>query len=47
MLQAIKQISPGDPTIMISTGVCAHISSKILHDKGCSAFPQGVQQATH
>jgi hypothetical protein len=33
-LQAIKQISSGDPAIMISIGVGAPISSKVLHDKG-------------
>jgi hypothetical protein len=47
MLQAIKQISPGDPVIMISIGACACISSKVLRDKGCSARSQGVQQAAH
>jgi hypothetical protein len=46
-LQANKQISPGDPTIMISIGACARVSSKTLRDKGCSARSQGVQQATH
>jgi hypothetical protein len=46
-LQAIKQISPGDPAIMISIGACARISSKRLRDKCCSARPQGVQQAAH
>jgi hypothetical protein len=47
MLQAIKQISPGDPAIMISIGARAHVSSKALRDKGCSARLQGVQQAAH
>jgi hypothetical protein len=37
-LQANKQISPGDPAIMISIGACVHISFKTLHDKGCSTF---------
>jgi hypothetical protein len=32
-----KQISYGDPPIMISIRVCARVSSKSLHDKGCSA----------
>jgi hypothetical protein len=36
MLQAIKQISHRDSTIMISIGARAHISSKALRDKGCS-----------
>jgi hypothetical protein len=42
-LQANKQISPGDPTIMISIGVGTRLSSKVLRDKGCSACSQGVQ----
>jgi hypothetical protein len=46
-LQAIKQISPGDPAIMISIEACACISSKALHDKGCSTRSQGVQQVAH
>jgi hypothetical protein len=46
-LQANKQISPDDPTIMISIGAGTPISSKALHDKGCSARSQGVQQAAH
>jgi hypothetical protein len=46
-LQAIKQISPGDPAIMISIGACARISSKALRDKGCSTRSQGVWQAGH
>jgi hypothetical protein len=36
-LQAIKQISHGDPAIMISIGARARVSSKALRDKGCSA----------
>jgi hypothetical protein len=44
-LQAIKQISHGDPAIINSIGACARISSKALRDKGCSARSQGVQQA--
>jgi hypothetical protein len=46
-LQANKHISPGDPAIMISIGVRAHVSSKTLGDKGCSARSQGVQQVAH
>jgi hypothetical protein len=46
-LQAIKQISPGDPTIKISIGACARVSSKALCDKGCSARSQGMQEAAH
>jgi hypothetical protein len=46
-LQAIKQISPGDPAIMISIWARARVSSKALCDKGCSALSQGVQQVGH
>jgi hypothetical protein len=46
-LQAIKQISSGDPAIMISIRARAHISFKALRDKGCSARSQGVQQVAH
>jgi hypothetical protein len=46
-LQAIKQISPDDPAIMIFIGTRAHVSSKALRDKGCSARSQDMQQATH
>jgi hypothetical protein len=46
-LQANKQISPGDPAIMISIGAGSRISSKALRDKCCSARSQGVQQAAH
>jgi hypothetical protein len=46
-LQANKQISPGDPAIMISIGANTPMSSKALCDKGCSARSQGVQQAAH
>jgi hypothetical protein len=46
-LQAIKQISTEDSAIMIFIGACAHVSSKALRDKGCSARSQGVQQAAH
>jgi hypothetical protein len=46
-LQAIKQISPGDPAIMISIETRARVSSKALRDKGCFARAQGVQQAAH
>jgi hypothetical protein len=47
MLQAIKQISIGDPAIMISIGAHARISSKALRDKAFSARSQGVQQVVH
>jgi hypothetical protein len=46
-LQAIKQISSGDPAIMISIRVRARVSSKALCDKACSARSQGVQQTAH
>jgi hypothetical protein len=46
-LQVIKQISPDDLAIMISTGTRARISSKALRDKGCSARSQGMQQVAH
>jgi hypothetical protein len=46
-LQAIKQISPGDLTIMIFIGARARISSKALRDKGYSACLQDVQQVAH
>jgi hypothetical protein len=46
-LQANKQISPGDPTIMISIGAGTRISSNALRYKGCSARSQGVQQVAH
>jgi hypothetical protein len=46
-LQANKQISSGDPAIMISIANVAPVSSKPLCDKGCSARSQGVQQAAH
>jgi hypothetical protein len=46
-LQAIKQISPSDPTIMISIWARARESSKALRDKGCSTLSQGVQQVGH
>jgi hypothetical protein len=46
-LQANKQISSGDPAIIISIGAGVPISSKVLRDKGCSARSQGVQQVTH
>jgi hypothetical protein len=45
--QENKQISPGDPVIMISIGACTRVSFKTLRDKGCSAHSQGVQQAAH
>jgi hypothetical protein len=41
-LQANKQISHSDPVIMISVGAGTPISSKALHDKGCSLRSQGV-----
>jgi hypothetical protein len=46
-LQPIKQISLGDLVIMIFIGARARVSSKALHDKGCSARLQGVQQEAH
>jgi hypothetical protein len=46
-LQANKQISSGDPAIMISIEASTLVSSKALRDKGYSARSQGVQQATH
>jgi hypothetical protein len=46
-LQANKQISPGDPAIMISIGAGTPISSKALRDKDYSARSQGVQQMAH
>jgi hypothetical protein len=46
-LQANKQISPGDPDIMISIGARSRISSKTLRDKGFSAHSQGVQQKAY
>jgi hypothetical protein len=46
-LQVIKQISSGDPAIMIYIGARAHLSSKALRDKGCSAHSQGMQQTAH
>jgi hypothetical protein len=46
-LHASKQISSDDPTIMISIGAGAPVSSKALRDKGCSASSQGMQQAAH
>jgi hypothetical protein len=42
-LQAIKQIFPSDPTIMIFIGARARVSAKALHKKGCSARLQGIQ----
>jgi hypothetical protein len=46
-LQVIKQISPGDPAIMISIGACVRVSSKALRDKDCSACSQGMWQTVH
>jgi hypothetical protein len=46
-LQGIKQKSPGDSAIMIFIGARARVSSKALHDKGCSTHLQGVQQVSH
>jgi hypothetical protein len=46
-LQANKQISSGDPAIMIFIGADAPVSFKALRDKGCSAHSQGVHQADH
>jgi hypothetical protein len=45
--QVNKQISPGDQAIMISIEARTRVSSKTLHDKGCSIRSQGVQQAAH
>jgi hypothetical protein len=41
-LQANKQISLGNPSIMISIGAHARVSSKTLHDKGCSTCSQDM-----
>jgi hypothetical protein len=41
-LQTNKQISSGDPAIMISIGAGTPISSKALRDKGCSTRSQGM-----
>jgi hypothetical protein len=41
-LQTNKQISSGDPAIMISIGAGTPISSKALRDKGCSSRSQGM-----
>jgi hypothetical protein len=46
-LQVIKQISPDDLAVMISIGARAHVSSKAVRDKGCSALSQGMQQVAH
>jgi hypothetical protein len=46
-LQAIKQISPGYPAIMIFIGACVCVSSKALRNKGCSVRLQGMQRAAH
>jgi hypothetical protein len=46
-LQANKQISPRDPTIMISIRAYMRVSSKTLCNKGYSACSQDVQQAAH
>jgi hypothetical protein len=46
-LEANKQISSGDPAIMISIGAGTPVSSKALRDKGCSTHSQGMQQAAH
>jgi hypothetical protein len=46
-LQAIKQIFPGDPAIMIFIGVHARVSAKALRDQGCSTCLQGMQQVVH
>jgi hypothetical protein len=46
-MQVNKQISSGNSAIMISIGVGMPVFSKALHDKGCSARSQGVQQAAH
>jgi hypothetical protein len=46
-LQAIKQIFPGNLAIMIFIRARARVSAKALHDKGCSARLQAMQQAVH
>jgi hypothetical protein len=46
-LQAIKQIFPGDPAIMIFIGARACVAAKALRDKDCSTRLQGMQQAVH
>jgi hypothetical protein len=46
-LQANKQISPGNPAIMIFIRARARVSFKTLRNKGCSTRSQGVQQAAH
>jgi hypothetical protein len=46
-MQAVKQIFPGDPTIMIFIGARAHVSAKALRDKGCSTRLHGMQQVVH
>jgi hypothetical protein len=46
-LPVSKQISFGGPTIMISIGAGAPVSSNSLRDKGCSACLQGMQQTRH
>jgi hypothetical protein len=46
-VHASKQISSGDPAIMISIGAGAPVSSKALRNKGCSARSQGMQQTAH
>jgi hypothetical protein len=46
-LQASKQISSGDPIIMISIEAGAPVSSKALRDNGCSLRSQGMQQVAH
>jgi hypothetical protein len=45
--QANKQISLGDPAIMISIETCICVFSKTLCDKGCSARSQDMRQAVH
>jgi hypothetical protein len=46
-LQAIKQMSPSYPIIMIFIEARAHVSSNALCDKGYSVRLQGMQQAAH
>jgi hypothetical protein len=41
--QANKQISPDNQAIMIYIRARTRVSSKTLHDKGCSTCSQGVQ----
>jgi hypothetical protein len=46
-IQAIQQIFPIDPAIMILIGACARVSAKALRDKGYSVCLQCMQQSVH